>query len=147
MAIREWRNFQTDGYSGKSIAAALKAGQSVERTYDLNPTHGWYDLVVTVESDSTFRYQLAGHVETGGGEQDGSGDWDGVDNSGWKAPYSGAEPYMPERAGRDGEGNWVNRSVGEPVKPELSPCVTALWRSLPRVPGSFETELTMMAQE
>jgi phospholipase C len=65
LAIREWRNFQTDGYSGKSIAAELKAGQSGERTYELNPTHGWYDLVVTVESDSTFRYQLAGHVETG----------------------------------------------------------------------------------
>lgn len=54
-----------DAYSGATITAELQAGQSGERTYKLNPTHGWYDFVVTVESDATFRYQLAGHVETG----------------------------------------------------------------------------------
>ncbi len=26
---------------------------------------GWYDLVVKVSGDASFRYQLAGHVETG----------------------------------------------------------------------------------
>lgn len=55
----------TDVYSGKTITTELPAGQTEERTYELNPTNGWYDFVVTVESDSTFRYQLAGHVETG----------------------------------------------------------------------------------
>ena len=55
----------TDAYSETTITAELQAGQSGERTYELNPTHGWYDFVVTVESDATFRYQLAGHVETG----------------------------------------------------------------------------------
>jgi phospholipase C len=55
----------TNAYSGKSIRVELHAGQSTETTYELHPTFGWYDLVVTAESDSTFRYQLAGHVETG----------------------------------------------------------------------------------
>ena len=27
--------------------------------------HGWYDLIVTVAGDPTFKYRLAGHVETG----------------------------------------------------------------------------------
>ena len=27
--------------------------------------HGWYDLIVSVTADTTFQYQLAGHVETG----------------------------------------------------------------------------------
>jgi hypothetical protein len=26
---------------------------------------GWYDLIVKVSGDASFRYQLAGHVETG----------------------------------------------------------------------------------
>jgi phospholipase C len=26
---------------------------------------GWYDLIVTVAADPTFKYRLAGHVETG----------------------------------------------------------------------------------
>ncbi len=54
-----------DVYSGKSNSTELKAGAEWEKTYELNPTFGWYDLAITVESDSTFRYQLAGHVETG----------------------------------------------------------------------------------
>lgn len=55
----------TDAYSGETFSGELQPGRSLERTYELNPTFGWYDLVVTVNSDSTFRYQLAGHVETG----------------------------------------------------------------------------------
>jgi phospholipase C len=54
-----------NAYSGKSTRVELQAGQSTERTFELHPTFGWYDFVVTAESDSTFRYQLAGHVETG----------------------------------------------------------------------------------
>ena len=55
----------TDGYSGKSITGTLQPGEAGERTWELNPNSGWYDLIVTAESDSTFRYQIAGHVETG----------------------------------------------------------------------------------
>jgi phospholipase C len=52
-------------YSGRSIHLELQSRQSSGRTYELHPSFGWYDFVVTVGSDSTFRYQLAGHVETG----------------------------------------------------------------------------------
>jgi len=31
----------------------------------LHKTFGWYDFTVTVESDASFRRQLAGHVEAG----------------------------------------------------------------------------------
>jgi hypothetical protein len=31
----------------------------------LDQFHGWYDLIVTVTADSTFKYRLVGHVETG----------------------------------------------------------------------------------
>jgi phospholipase C len=41
------------------------SGKSTERTFELQPTFCWYDFVVTAEADSMFRYQLAGHVETG----------------------------------------------------------------------------------
>jgi phospholipase C len=55
----------TDAYTGESLSGSLRAGQSDERTWELNRNSGWYDFVITVESDSTFRYQFAGHVETG----------------------------------------------------------------------------------
>jgi len=54
-----------DAYTGKVTRRELKPGQSYDMTWELHQSFGWYDLVATVESDSTFRYQLAGHVETG----------------------------------------------------------------------------------
>jgi phospholipase C len=54
-----------DSYTGKVTRRELKPGQSYDMTWELHQSFGWYDLVATVESDSTFRYQLAGHVETG----------------------------------------------------------------------------------
>jgi phospholipase C len=29
--------------------------------------YGWYDLIVTVAGDPTFKYRLAGHLENGEG--------------------------------------------------------------------------------
>lgn len=55
----------TNVYSGKAVSVHLNAGDRDERTYELHPTFGWYDFVITSDSDSTFRYQLAGHLETG----------------------------------------------------------------------------------
>lgn len=43
----------------------LSAGDAVTRHFSLGETWGWYDFVVEVESDPTFRQQVAGHVETG----------------------------------------------------------------------------------
>jgi phospholipase C len=54
-----------DAYTGQTISRELKPGQSHRMTWELHQSFGWYDLVATVESDSTFRYQIAGHVETG----------------------------------------------------------------------------------
>jgi phospholipase C len=31
----------------------------------LDQFFGWYDIIITVNEDPTFRYELAGHVETG----------------------------------------------------------------------------------
>ena len=33
--------------------------------FSLNPFFGWYNLIVTVAEDPTFKIQVAGHVETG----------------------------------------------------------------------------------
>jgi phospholipase C len=31
----------------------------------LAPSAGWYDFIITVDSDPTFQQELAGHLETG----------------------------------------------------------------------------------
>jgi len=54
-----------DAYTGHSIARELNAGQSFNESWDLEKFFGWYDLVVTIDSDPGFQQQLAGHVETG----------------------------------------------------------------------------------
>jgi phospholipase C len=61
-SVKAW---VTDVYSGKTVSVELGGGERAEKTYELHPTHGWYDFVITAESDPTFQYQLAGHVETG----------------------------------------------------------------------------------
>jgi len=54
-----------DAYSGKSTTRSLDHGESFEDALALDEFHGWYDVIVTVAGDSTFKYRLAGHVETG----------------------------------------------------------------------------------
>lgn len=55
----------TDTYSGRIHNGEVEPGETDERTFELHSTFGWYDFIVEVESDPSFRYQLAGHVETG----------------------------------------------------------------------------------
>jgi phospholipase C len=55
----------TDVYSGKVRSFDLKAGQLGSQQFDLDRTFGWYDFIVEVEQDPSFRYQIAGHVESG----------------------------------------------------------------------------------
>jgi phospholipase C len=43
----------------------LQAGQVFEQFWSLEAQFGWYDLVISAESDSVFRQQLAGHLESG----------------------------------------------------------------------------------
>jgi phospholipase C len=55
----------TSVYSGQSFSNVIAPGESIEKEWLLVQSHGWYDLTIEVESDSTFKQQLAGHVETG----------------------------------------------------------------------------------
>jgi phospholipase C len=54
-----------DAYTGKSVTAALHSLQIFEHELALDEFGGWYDLVVKVSEDAGFKYELAGHVETG----------------------------------------------------------------------------------
>jgi phospholipase C len=54
-----------DGYSGASVSSDVAAGATGSHTFNLNSTHGWYDITIEVAQDASFRYQVAGHVETG----------------------------------------------------------------------------------
>jgi phospholipase C len=54
-----------DAYTGESTEQLLQPHESFEGKLSLSQFHSWYDLIVTVASDPTFKYRLAGHVETG----------------------------------------------------------------------------------
>ena len=52
-------------YNNDIVTQLLNAGQVFEQFWQLEEFFGWYSLVMTVESDAAFRYQFAGHLETG----------------------------------------------------------------------------------
>jgi len=54
-----------DVYGDQLIARSLAVGESLTWHWSLEKTFGWYDLSIEVESDSSFKQRLAGHVETG----------------------------------------------------------------------------------
>jgi phospholipase C len=54
-----------NAYDGSSIVRKVVGGQSTDAYVDLRAFHGWYDLRVTVDTDTAFERTLAGHVETG----------------------------------------------------------------------------------
>ena len=54
-----------DAYTNETFTHHLEQGQSLEKSWPLERSYGWYDLTVEVDSDSSFKWQLAGHVETG----------------------------------------------------------------------------------
>jgi phospholipase C len=54
-----------DAYSGRSVTAFLDSRQTLEHERALDEFGGWYDLTVKVSADAGFKYELAGHVETG----------------------------------------------------------------------------------
>jgi phospholipase C len=54
-----------DNYSGKMFTHAIEAGDETQQTLGLGETSGWYDVTVGVEQDASFRWQVAGHMETG----------------------------------------------------------------------------------
>ncbi len=54
-----------DAYRRETETLHLRRDQTVVRRFDVDGSHGWYDLLVEVEADAKYRRQLAGHVETG----------------------------------------------------------------------------------
>jgi len=54
-----------DAYGKKTITQRLGRGRSLVWHFDLEESHGWYDLTLTIENDASFLQRLAGHVESG----------------------------------------------------------------------------------
>lgn len=54
-----------DRYSSRSTTLSLKPGDAETKQWSLGRTRGWYDLVVTVDSDPGFENRYAGHAENG----------------------------------------------------------------------------------
>jgi phospholipase C len=50
---------------GTVITRQVRGGDTGSLYLDLRASYGWYDLSVTIDSDTTFVRRLAGHVETG----------------------------------------------------------------------------------
>ena len=56
-----------DAYGSPSVKRRVVGGEIVDVYFDLRASHGWYDLAVLVDTDSSFERGFAGHVETGRG--------------------------------------------------------------------------------
>jgi phospholipase C len=52
-------------YNGQTVTSVLAPGQVFRQSFPLKAAFGWYDLVISLDSDPTFRQQFAGHLETG----------------------------------------------------------------------------------
>ena len=52
-------------YTNEAVTHWLDRGQSVRKHWRLRTSHGWYDLVIHVNTDQGFQQRLAGHIETG----------------------------------------------------------------------------------
>ena len=52
-------------YDNEIVNCMLEPDQVFERFWSLHMLFGWYDLLISVESDSSFQQQFAGHLETG----------------------------------------------------------------------------------
>jgi phospholipase C len=54
-----------DAYGKRTLERAVAPHQNLIWHWSLEDSYGWYDLTIQVESDPTFKQQLAGHIETG----------------------------------------------------------------------------------
>jgi len=55
----------SDAYTGETFTHSIEPGENLEKSWSLERSFGWYDFTIEVDSDSHFKRQLAGHVETG----------------------------------------------------------------------------------
>jgi phospholipase C len=53
-----------NSYNNEKMTHWLDRGQSVTKK-NVETSHGWYDLVIHVNTDQGFQQRLAGHIETG----------------------------------------------------------------------------------
>lgn len=49
----------------KTVTRRVAGGETAQLYLDLRASHGWYDVRVTVDTDSAFARRFAGHVEMG----------------------------------------------------------------------------------
>jgi phospholipase C len=54
-----------DQYSGRTTAVSVDPRQSEAKTWSLQRSFNWYDLIVTVDGEAGYEMRLAGHVENG----------------------------------------------------------------------------------
>jgi phospholipase C len=54
-----------DAYTTDKTTHTLKAGEDLSKHWHLKQSHGWYDFIIQVSSDTSFQRRIAGHVETG----------------------------------------------------------------------------------
>jgi phospholipase C len=54
-----------NSHTNEAFTHWLDRGQSVTKNWPLRRNHGWYDLVIHVNTDQGFQQRLAGHIETG----------------------------------------------------------------------------------
>jgi phospholipase C len=54
-----------DKYTGQPVNLSIGAGATQSPFFSLVRSSGWYDFVVTVASDSSIEYRIAGRLETG----------------------------------------------------------------------------------
>jgi phospholipase C len=52
-------------YTNETIVRVVGRGMVFDQFWSLEKFYGWYNLVISVESDPTFSQQFAGHLETG----------------------------------------------------------------------------------
>ena len=52
-------------YLKETTVHDLQPNETLEKYWPLDSSFGWYDLAVTIDSNSPFERRLAGHVETG----------------------------------------------------------------------------------
>jgi phospholipase C len=52
-------------YLGETTTHSLKSRETLEKYWSLESHFGWYDFIVTVDSNTTFEQRIAGHLETG----------------------------------------------------------------------------------
>src|SRR5262249_14156149 len=54
-----------DAYTGSVAQQFINNSATFAGKLSLDQSYGWYDLIITVRGDSSFKYRLAGHLETG----------------------------------------------------------------------------------